>query len=422
MLRLGAGLAGNFLAYQMGRPFAKAGDDARRREELQKKSAASVKAHLQEMRGPVMKVGQALSMQTHALGADWIKELSTLQMQVPPMHYSLMRAQFKASVGMYPEEAFKSFDEEPVAAASLGQVHWAETKEGEKVAVKIQYPAVREAVEEDFRMLKLAGLPARWSGHLQDSIIEEARRGILEETDYRNEAKNLEFFRKALAPLPFIHVPRVYPKLSGDRVLTMSRMGGKRLTDFLKGNPSQKLRDEIGEGLVRLFFFQVFKARALHADPHPGNYLFNDDGTIGLVDFGCVKFLADESVRCYAQFWSRDWIDDEPMYREMLRVILGRDRGREAGARKTMMAIKAFYDEFHPLDRPNHVHDVGDPRFMDGVTELAKTLLQNKFLSPQFLFLSRTESGMCNLLHMLKARVRTVSIVLELIPEEFRRG
>lgn len=416
MLSLGAGLAGNYLAYQLARPFASKENYTARRQQFQGKNARLVREHLQDLRGPVMKVGQALSMQTHALGADWIRELSALQMQVPPMHFSLMRAQFKASIGAYPEDVFKSFDETPFAAASLGQVHWAVTREGEKVAVKIQYPAVREAIDGDFKMLRLAGLPVRLSGHLEDRVIEEARRGILEETDYLNEARNIEHFRKALAPLPFIRIPRVYPKLSGDRVLTMSRMPGERLDDFLKSNPSQALRDQIGQRLVQLFFFQVFKALALHADPHPGNYLFNPDGAISLVDFGCVKFLKPESARCYSQFWSRDWIDNDATYREIVRVVLGSDRAGDPRVRKTMLAIKSFYDEFHPLERPDQLHDAGDMRFMEGVTELAKVLLQNKFLAPEFLFLSRTESGMCNLLHILKARVQTTSVVLAMLP------
>lgn len=416
MLSLGAGLAGNYLAYQLARPFASKQENAARRQQFQGKNARLVREHLQDLRGPVMKVGQALSMQTHALGADWIRELSALQMQVPPMHFSLMRAQFKASIGDYPEDLFKSFDETPFAAASLGQVHWAVTRDGEKVAVKIQYPAVREAIDGDFKMLRLAGLPVRLSGHLEDRVIDEARRGILEETDYLNEAGNIEHFRKALAPLSFIRIPRVYPKLSGDRVLTMSRMPGERLDDFLKSNPSQALRDQIGERLVQFFFFQVFKALALHADPHPGNYLFNPDGTISLVDFGCVKFLKPESARCYSQFWSRDWTDNDATYREIVRVVLGSDRAADPRVRKTMLAIKRFYDEFHPLEHPDQLHDAGDMRFMEGVTELAKVLLQNKFLAPEFLFLSRTESGMCNLLHILKARVQTTSVVLSMLP------
>src|SRR5436853_4829973 len=113
-----------------------------------------------------MKLVQALSMQTHLLGTEIVEELSALQMHAPSMHPSLMRAQFKCALGKYPEEVFHSFEPEPFAAASLGQVHWAVTRRGEPVAVKIQYPAMREAIKSDFQALRTAGFAATLTGHL----------------------------------------------------------------------------------------------------------------------------------------------------------------------------------------------------------------------------------------------------------------
>jgi predicted unusual protein kinase regulating ubiquinone biosynthesis (AarF/ABC1/UbiB family) len=265
--------------------------------------------------------------------------------------------------------------------------------------------------------LRTAGFAARLTGHLQESVIREAERGILEETDYIKEARNIDHFKKALAPLDFVRVPNVHHQLSSDQVLTMSRVPGLRLQDFLKTNPSQELRDKLGAGLTRLFFFQLFRVQALHADPHPGNYLFNNDGTIGLVDFGCVKYLKPEVARCYAQFWSREWVHDAKLHAEIIRVVFGpRVSPDEPRVRRCMNEIRRFYDEFHPLDMPPKTLDLADPKFMDGLANLAKILLRNKFLSPEFLFLSRTESGMCNLLHILKARVPTTQIARQWMP------
>jgi predicted unusual protein kinase regulating ubiquinone biosynthesis (AarF/ABC1/UbiB family) len=417
LMQLGASLAGSYLAYQVQRPFIDEDQAAGQKKALRLRQAKQVREELQGLRGPIMKVGQALSMQTHFLGPEMVKELSALQMQAPPMHPTLMRAQFKGALGKYPEDVFRSFDPEPFAAASLGQVHWAVTKSGENVAVKIQYPAMREAIESDFQALRAAGFAARLTGHLQESVIQEAERGILEETDYTKEARNLEHFRKALAPLDFGRIPAVHPELSSNQVLTMSRVTGLRLQEFLETNPSQELRDKLGTGLTRLFFFQLFRVQALHADPHPGNYLFNDDGTIGLVDFGCVKYLNPEVVRCYAQFWSREWVSDSKLFAEIIRVIFGpKVSPHEPRVRRCMNEIRRFYDEFHPLEKPPKVLDLADTRFMDGLAELAKILLKNKFLSPDFLFLSRTESGMCSLLHILKARVATTEIARQWMP------
>jgi predicted unusual protein kinase regulating ubiquinone biosynthesis (AarF/ABC1/UbiB family) len=417
LMQMGAGLAGSYLAYKLRRPFLDGERAHGQRQELRRKQARRVRVELQQLRGPVMKLGQALSMQTHFLGTELVEELSALQMHAPPMHPTLMRAQFKAALGGYPEKLFRSFEDEPFAAASLGQVHWAITKSGEDVAVKIQYPAMQEAIESDFQALRAAGFAVRLTGHLKESVIREVERGILEETDYVHEAKNIEHFRKAFAPLDSVQVPEVHRELSSDRVLTMSRVRGLRLQEFLKTNPSQVLRDQLGAGLARLFFFQLFRVQALHADPHPGNYLFNNDGTIGLVDFGCVKYLKPEVVRCYAQFWSREWVNDSELYAEIIRVVFGlKTSPNEPRVRRCMNEIRRFYDKFHPLDNAGQPLDLGDSKFMDAMGELAKIILATKFLSPEFIFLSRTESGMCSLLHILKARVLTTQIARQWMP------
>lgn len=417
LVHLGAGLAGDYLSFQLKRPFSDKQTTAARREALQRKSARQVREELQTLRGPIMKVGQAFSMQSHLLGPEWIEELSALQMRAPAMHASLMRAQFKSAFGKYPEDVFRSFEPEPFAAASLGQVHEAVTQAGEEVVVKIQYPAIREAVTTDFKMLRTAGVLARFTGHLEDRVINEAERGFMEETDYLNEAKNIELMGKALAPLKFVRVPKVYRELSCQQVLTMSRVKGTTLSDFLKTNPDQELRNQLGAGLAHLFFFQLTRVGAMHADPHPGNYLLNNDGTIGLVDFGCVKHLKPEVVRCYQQFWSREWLQDKTQYDEIVRVLFDRKTKKNAAdVRRCLEEIGDFYNKYHPLTEPHKTLDLGDKRFMDSVTELAGVLLRNKFLVPEFLFLARTDAGMCNLLHLLKAQLKSTQIAREYIP------
>lgn len=410
--RMGASLAGTYLGYQLQRRFLDEDRAAAQGRRAKRKCAAEVRERLQTLRGPIMKLGQALSMQTRFLDEEFVDELSALQMQAPPMHPSLMRAQFKSALGKRPEEVFREFDEEPFAAASLGQVHRGLTKEGEEVAVKIQYPAMQEAIRSDFRALRGAGIFLRMSGHVKGSVIDEVERGILEEIDYAREARNIEYFRKALAPLGFIKVPKVYRELSCGQVLTMSRVGGIPVRELLRARPSQQLRDKLGCALADLFFFQLFRVGALHADPHPGNYLFNQDGTIGLVDFGCVKYLKPEVVKCYGQFWSREWVHDAKLYAQIIRVLFGpKTSPADAHARRCMNEIRHFYDKFHPLDPHAGPLELADPKFMDDLGKLAKVIVRNKFLSPEFIFLSRTELGMCNLLYMLQARVPTTKIV-----------
>ena len=131
---------------------------------------------------------------------------------------------------------------------------------------------------------------------------------------------------------------------------------------------------------------------------------------------------AFDIVRCYAQFWSRQWVHDAHLYAEIIRVIFGPAVSPgEPRTRRCMNGIRRFYDEFHPLTNHPTVLELADPRFMKGLNELAKTLLKNKFLSPEFVFLSRTESGMCLQLHALKARVATTQIALEWMPAISKR-
>src|SRR5581483_11810723 len=166
---------------------------------------------------------------------------------------TLARAQFKASCGKCPEEVFRVFAVEPFAAASLGQVHSAVTTAGEKVAVKVQYPAIRTAIENDFKLLRSISLPARLRNLAPAALISELEEGILLETDYINEGKNIDFFREKLKPLSFVEVPNVFWSMTTNRVLTMSRVPGQPLSDFLTGRQPQQLRDLIGSRLMALF-------------------------------------------------------------------------------------------------------------------------------------------------------------------------
>src|SRR5205085_9056963 len=196
---------------------------------------------------------------TRVLTAEILAELATLQMEAPGMHPSLVRVQIKGCLGREPEEIFKQFTPEPFAAASLGQVHHAVTREGQRVAVKIQYPGIRRAIENDFRLFRTFSKPAQASGHIPKSAIDEIEEQIIAETDYLREADNIDFLADRLAPLSFVKVPRVFREYSSDKVLTMSLMAGRHLEDFLAQHPSQKLRNQMGAYLFEFCYLQVLK-------------------------------------------------------------------------------------------------------------------------------------------------------------------
>jgi predicted unusual protein kinase regulating ubiquinone biosynthesis (AarF/ABC1/UbiB family) len=243
-----------------------------------------------------MKVGQMLASYPGLLPDQFADLLATLHFQAPPMHFSLLREQVNEELGKDPEDLFESFETTAFAAASLGQVHRARLKSGESVAVKIQYPGIARAVRSDLRSLRGLITPMRLSKDwdILREQIDYIGRVLDEETDYEREA---EFQRKARALFSEddgIVVPRVHDAYSTRRVLTSEYLEGVHLPQFLASNPSQELRDHFGEKIVQAWTRLYCSGRLLYSDLNPGNFLFLNDGRLGLLDFGCVSRFSDD--------------------------------------------------------------------------------------------------------------------------------
>ncbi len=326
----------------------------------------------------------------------------------------------KGSLGRDPEEIFKSFAPEPFAAASLGQVHHAVTRDGTPVAVKVQYPGIAQAIDNDFKLFRAASKPAQLSRHVPKAAIDEIQEQIVAETDYEREAGNIEFFERRLAPLPFVTVPHVYREYSSDKVLTMSRLPGRHLGAFLARRPSQKLRDQLAAHLFELFHFQVLKVEALHADPHWGNYLFTDDAGIGLVDFGCVKYLRPEAVAYLRTVWLYPGRTDSPDFKRLL------EQQRAPGTRTLPTATRRalidfadhFYRKVYPSEPKNQQQpfDFSDAAFLRDYLRESQNLLRARGVMTEFIFMARAEMGLYQTLHRLGARVFTSQIVRKYLP------
>ena len=413
MANMSVGVAGSYLGYALQRAFL---GDADRKDKLSAthtRAARRMAEEMQSLRGAAMKIGQTLSLHTGTLPDETLAELATLQMNAPPMHPSLVRVQFKRSLGAEPEEIFKEFSVEPFAAASLGQVHHAVTRKGEEVAVKIQYPGIRESIANDFKLFRAVTKPAQASGHIPRPAIDEVEQQLLAETDYRQEAKNVEFFRAHLAPLSFVKVPRVLAEYSSDKVLTMSVMRGRHLDDFLSRRPSQKLRDNLGTHLFELFYFQLLKVEAFHADPHWGNYLFADDGGISLVDFGCVKYLSPAVVGYLRSGFLYPGSTQSAEFSRMLERYY-EDEGRKllpATRRALISFAEKFYRKVYPPGAQEKPFDFGDNSFLGDFLNESKNLFRTKGVLAELIFMARAEMGMYQTLHRLRARVYTSDIV-----------
>jgi hypothetical protein len=403
--KLGFKLAGSYLGYQAQNLFLGEGERPQRQARFQRQVSRRVREELGNLKGPAMKLGQLVSMGSGVLRPEALEELANLQMRAPGMHASLARAQFKSALGKYPEELFREFDPEPFAAASLGQVHRGITQRGEKVAIKIQYPAIRSAIENDFKLFRSMTLPGRVTGHLPAALVAEVERGILEETDYLHEAQNVEFFRKELRGLSYLTIPRVYHELSGDRVLTMSLIEGAPLRSFLMEKPSAAVRNLVGERLVEMYHTQLHWLKAVHADHHPGNFLFQSDGRIGLVDFGCVKRLRIHATEIINSIINRSWRSSDAAARRFLGLVLGAKMPLHR-ARKLLPVMEASADFLFPQGpSANPVVDFCDPKLFEIAKSNSKQALRDRLFNPEFVFVERTELGLILLLHELGAKV-----------------
>jgi predicted unusual protein kinase regulating ubiquinone biosynthesis (AarF/ABC1/UbiB family) len=263
-------------------------------------------AQLGRMRGAAMKVGQMLSMiEFDGLSEEQQQELqgklATLRDDVPPVAFSRLEKLLRKEFGAPLEQVFSEFDERAFAAASIGQVHRARTRDGEEVVVKVQYPGVAEAVETDLRnSMLLVPLIKRLAPGLDGKgLASELRERISEELDYELEAQNQRRIERLLRGHPFVHVPRVRTDLSTRRVLVSEYVAGERFETVRRAD--QARRDRYGEIVFRFFFGLLYRDRIALGDPHPGNYLLRGDGRVCFLDFGLLREVSADRVAAEAR-------------------------------------------------------------------------------------------------------------------------
>ena len=255
------------------------------------RTANDVARELGNMKGALMKFGQLLSFVVEALPPEAQQALSALQSDAPPMAPEAAAAVVRAELGAAPQKVFLDWQAVPVAAASIGQVHRAVTRDGRDVAVKVQYPGVGDAIETDLNntegLYRLVGAFAL-KGLDTKGFVDELRDRMRDELDYRLEAGNQREFAAHFAGHPFVRIPIVDAATSSERVLTTEWVEGIGFAEFLAtATPAAKQR--AGEGIWRFAQHAVHHLGAFNGDPHPGNYRFSIDGEVTFLDFGLVK-------------------------------------------------------------------------------------------------------------------------------------
>jgi predicted unusual protein kinase regulating ubiquinone biosynthesis (AarF/ABC1/UbiB family) len=275
--------------------------DAERREELdlahQLKTAEAVAETLGNLKGAMMKLGQMASYLDQGMPEPVRDALAQLQADAPPMAPELAAQVILEELGSPPSELFLEWDPVPIAAASIGQVHRAITRDDRAVAVKVQYPGVDDAIRGDLDNagLLFTAMKAMFPGLDPAPLVAELRDRIVEELDYRLEADNQRLFAATYRDHPFIHVPAVIDELSTRRVLTTELATGARFDELLGW--SQAERDLAGEAIYRFVFGSLYRLGAFNGDPHPGNYLFEKGGRVTFLDYGLVKRFTPEELQ-----------------------------------------------------------------------------------------------------------------------------
>jgi len=333
--------------------------------------AVHMRLAFEELGATFIKLGQVLSTRADLLPPAYITELAKLQDAVPPVSYAQVSAVIKAELGASPEKLFAAFDPQPLAAASIGQVHAARLRSGEEVAVKIQRPGVAATVEHDLEiLLDLVSLMDRYTTLGRDydvpGLAEEFAFTLRCELKYVREGQNAERFRRAFGADPELHIPQIFWDYSTDRVLTMERLDGIKINDLAALAAAGIDQKRIAATSVRLLLEQLFLHGFFHADPHPGNLYVLADGRIGLIDFGMMGHLDDALQESLSHlFLAVARGDSERMMDELLTIGVAQGRINRAALKRDLNHLIACYGD-------QSAQDLAASRIFNEVTGLTR--------------------------------------------------
>ncbi len=407
-VKTGLKVGGNYIKHYSKKLFNPDMD----KSELNEDNASDIYESLSELKGSALKVAQMLSMDKNLLPQAYTDKFSQSQYNAPPLSGPLIVQTFKKYFGKSPEKIFDKFNVRSSNAASIGQVHQAELS-GKKLAIKIQYPGVGDSISSDLKLVKpFAFRMLGMSEKELDIYMNEVEERLLEETDYELEVRRSIEFSTACAGLDNVVFPKYYPELSSKRIITMDWLEGKHLREFLKTNPSQALRNRIGQALWDFYNFQQHELRAVHADPHPGNFMITPEGKLGIIDFGCIKEMPEDFYYPFFSLTSSNLMENKE---------------------ETMKAFRLL-DMIHPNDTPAQIEfyyrmykqmiglfakpyitdhfDFGQSAFFDelyGFGEKVSKMPEFKQARgvKHFIYVNRTNFGLYNILHELNAEVKT---------------
>lgn len=375
--------------------------------------AQEVVASLGEMKGLLMKLGQIMSYMDFALPENARHILSSLQDRTQPLAPEVINQVILKELGDMPEKIFKQWSNQPIAAASIGQVHRAQLHDGTEVVVKVQYPEIARALVTDLAntaiLDKLNGLMFRYQE--KGTLLEELRERLTEECDYQNEAANLKQFKKIFSDTSWVVIPGVFEEYSSKRVLTMEHIKGQRYADFMT-TATQAEKNEAGRRMFTMMFRSLFQHNSFNCDPHPGNYLFLS-GQVAFLDFGCVKRFSSDFLK---------------LWKSYARSVLERDR-EKADKLIVRLGFVPNADKFDFDYQDKMMITLYEPWMTEGNYKFTRGLAANTWktmvvdnpnkyysnLPKEWFFTSRLQWGLYSVLAEMGAEFDARSIVLDLL-------
>lgn len=383
------------------------------RDKLNENNAADIYDGLKSLKGSALKVAQMLSMDKNFLPQAYVEKFSLSQFSVPPLSAPLVLKTFKNNFGKTPYEIFDAFNADSINAASIGQVHEAE-KNGEKLAVKIQYPGVANSIASDLALVKpIAIRMFNLQGKDSDKYFKEVEEKLIEETNYLLELKQSQEVVLACHKINNLVFPKYYPEYSSDKIITMSWMSGLHLSEFTSQNTDVTIANRIGQALWDFYMYQIHVLKKVHADPHPGNFLVNEKQQLVALDFGCMKQIPEEFYFPYFELVNQEVINNASLFKEKLfeLEIVRQDDSQEEMAYFTAM----FHELLSLFTQPfqSEFFDFSDELFFGNIAKLGERFAKDTNLrkmngnrgSKHFIYMNRTFFGLYNLLFDLKATV-----------------
>ncbi|MCH7401184.1 ABC1 kinase family protein [Belliella kenyensis] len=386
------------------------------KEDLHNENAKDIYNSLSQLKGSALKVAQMMSMDKNILPRAYQDKFTMAQYSAPPLSYPLVVKTFQKHFGKTPDGMFDSFTKSAVNAASIGQVHQA-TLGKKKLAVKIQYPGVADSVSSDLKLVRPFALRLlNMSEKELDHYMEEVEEKLLEETDYELEVARSKEISAACGHIANLSFPSYYEEMSSSRIITMDWIDGQHIREWLANkNPSQEERNRVGQALWDFYHHQVHELKQVHADPHPGNFIIQDDGKLGIIDFGCVKVIPEDFYKGYFSLIKKDLMINE---QELDQIFYGLEFISDRDTADEKLYFKSVFKEMISLlGKPFHVDsfDFANDDYFEQIFQLGDRISNDKMFkksrqargSRHGLYVNRTYFGIYNLLNQLQANIST---------------